>query len=291
MYETYWGLNQSPFTSRCQPEFFFASDIHEEVLARSLYLIEQRRRLGIIRGGSGLGKSMLLHVLAEEMSQTGQKVGVVDASGLNGVGLLTDISIALDLASPVTESEDQLWFALRDHLSGLHFAHQPVLLCVDHIERLEAGALRILERIAGDQLHRENSLSMIATLRDDADRETDRPASASRILRVPQLFDELTELRVELQPLTRSEIHSYVHARIFVAGGALSIFSDEALDQVFDLSQGVPRQINRLCDIALLAGMSERTRRIDSEMVIAAARELRIPVNTSLTPSRVPSLL
>ena len=50
---------------------------------------------------------------------------------------------------------------------------------------------------------------------------------------------------------------SYVQHRLAVAGAERTIFEPAATEALHQLSGGAPRQINRLCDLALLVGFAE----------------------------------
>jgi general secretion pathway protein A len=58
------------------------------------------------------------------------------------------------------------------------------------------------------------------------------------------------------------------------AGAAREIFDEGALEAVHQLTLGVPRRINRLCDLALLIGFAEERSVLGREQVEAVAEEL-----------------
>ena len=53
-----------------------------------------------------------------------------------------------------------------------------------------------------------------------------------------------------------------------------SMFEPSALAALFELSAGVPRRINRLCDLSLLIGCADSLRSISADEVEAVAGEL-----------------
>ena len=72
MYQAHWGLQESPFRGRPDPKLFYQSPTHEEALARLHFLSDQRRRLGLLVGASGSGKSLFLEVFAQQLRRTGR---------------------------------------------------------------------------------------------------------------------------------------------------------------------------------------------------------------------------
>ena len=63
-----------------------------------------------------------------------------------------------------------------------------------------------------------------------------------------------------IRPITQHDVHA--------------VFDTDALDSIHSMSGGVPRRINRICDLALLIGFAEEQDRITAEHVEAVAEEL-----------------
>ena len=74
MYPSHWGLQASPFRGCLDARSFYQSPTHDEALARLFFLVEQRRRLGLLMGPAGSGKSLLLEVLAQQLRRAGHAV-------------------------------------------------------------------------------------------------------------------------------------------------------------------------------------------------------------------------
>ena len=69
MYETHWGLRESPFRGLANPRYFYCSPTHDEALARLQFLVQHRRRLGLLLGMPGSGKSLLLEVFGRQHAE------------------------------------------------------------------------------------------------------------------------------------------------------------------------------------------------------------------------------
>ena len=74
--------------------------------------------------------------------------------------------------------------------------------------------------------------------------------------------------------LLLEETVSYVVHRLQVAGCQQEIFQSDALEAIHEFSCGIPRRINRLCDLALLIGFAEQRTTIDRERLHAVSHEL-----------------
>jgi general secretion pathway protein A len=99
--------------------------------------------------------------------------------------------------------------------------------------------------------------------------------------------DDLRQLRqripgvCHMQLLSRDEVYRYIRYRLAVAGlsNGQIVFSENAIDAIFETTGGIPRLINMLCDRILLRGYLQRSRAVEADLVSASAREL------GMTPS------
>jgi type II secretory pathway predicted ATPase ExeA len=101
------------------------------------------------------------------------------------------------------------------------------------------------------------------------------------------LSDRITR-RVELLPLPADQVKGYIDHRLTVAGGADAVsFEPDAVKVIAELSRGLPRRINVLCDRALQEGRIAGVSAITAELVKHAARALTGAAST-LQPTPVP---
>ena len=77
-----------------------------------------------------------------------------------------------------------------------------------------------------------------------------------------------------LRPFNEEETAAYVNHRLRMAGAVQPIFEPEALDALHDLTHGIARRINRLCDLALLIGFAEERGTITADQIEAVCEEL-----------------
>ena len=91
--------------------------------------------------------------------------------------------------------------------------------------------------------------------------------------RTPQL-DERLAVKCLIRRFSEQETADYVAHRLKVAGATQPIFEPDSLPVLYRLTHGVARQINRLCDLALLIGFAEERRTIDADQLEAVCHEL-----------------
>ncbi|MBI1314019.1 AAA family ATPase [bacterium] len=262
MYEAYWGLSDSPFTNRLSPRWFHESPVHEEALARLFYLIEHRRGFGVISGDAGTGKSLTLRVLSEQSLRSQRRVAFIDLLGMDEHEMLWQLAVKLRLSPAESDSRWSLWRRITDQLASLELAKQQAVFVFDHLERAEPSCLGLLERLFCAADSGAGLATFIASLRSEG------------VPRASCFVSEMTDLRVELLPLQLDETDEFVHDLLQQAGCDREIFSGDALLRLHALSQGIPRSICRICEMALIAGMASNLEAIDGELIDSVSGSL-----------------
>jgi general secretion pathway protein A len=91
--------------------------------------------------------------------------------------------------------------------------------------------------------------------------------------RMPQLEERLA-VKCLLRPFTERETAEYVAHRLKVAGAARPIFEPDSLPALHELTHGLARRINRLCDLALLIGFAEERQSLSAAHFESVCEEL-----------------
>ena len=275
MYIDYWNLRENPFQNVADTRFAYLSSQHREGLARLIYLAEGRKLGGVLVGPYGVGKSMILAMMAEKIREQGRSRYLqIDATPVGTLGVaqqilnylgkrerVTDLSMAMiALQSALTEDDNRV-----DHL----------VLAIDEAQFLrEAQAFEFLHLLTNlrsplrDGTPGESAVTLILSGHLDLLGMVQKEAS----------FCQRMQLMWELQPLTEDQTIEYVHHRMRTAGGDLWAFEEAALSEAHHASEGLPRQINNVCDIALLLGCSAQVPKVGLELMQQACEEVHSPV-------------
>ncbi|MEX1229671.1 MAG: AAA family ATPase [Planctomycetaceae bacterium] len=263
MYERYWGFQYPPFRETHDPVWYFAGPAHEEALARLLYVIERHHQAAWLTGPLGTGKSLLLHVLADQLRRSAIRSAYLDMAGMDAEEFVWNLSALWQVSRSMNESFRVQWRRLQDVLESQQLLADPAVILFDHFDRADASCSAFLGRL--QQLRTSNRSIPSCTLIVSVER---RPKPASAALR-----DEC-DFEVALNPFDEDLVAEYVEARIRVANGRVNPFSVDAVAEIASLCDGVPARINQLCELSLLAAMGRGLRQVDDDLVVAVADEL-----------------
>ncbi len=142
---------------------------------------------------------------------------------------------------------------LSTRLQGGH-----TLVIVDEAQVIpDDEVLRELSRLLEFRLDQESLATLLLS---------GEPAMLQRLVRLPH-FDQRFVVRNHLEPLDAHQTHAYIGYRLEVAGADRALFTDGALNLVYERSRGIPREINTVCDMSLFMGARKRAETITEEIV------------------------
>ena len=141
MYQTHWGLRESPFRGPLDPKSFYQSPTHEEALARLHFLVEQRRRLGLLVGPSGSGKSLLLEVFAEQLRRTARPVGQAESAGRRSGRDARAAGGRVGIEPRAVGFRGRLWRAVTDRLIEYRYQQLEAVVLLDDADQADPQVL------------------------------------------------------------------------------------------------------------------------------------------------------
>jgi general secretion pathway protein A len=267
MYLTFFGLNEKPFAITPDPRYLYLSERHAEALAHLLYGINEAGGFVQLTGEVGTGKTTIVRSLLAQTPKNAEIALILNPRMTAPEFLLTiceELGIGVQNSAP--GSVKDLVDILSYYLLHAHAAGKRVVLVVDEAQNLSPDVLEQVRLLTNLETNTQKLLQIILIGQPEL-----RELLARNELR--QLAQRITG-RYHLNPLSREETIAYVRHRLRVAGATTDIFAPAALNEVFRLSQGVPRVINVICDRALLGAYSLDRHRVTAALVRNAAAEV-----------------
>ncbi len=262
LYTDFWDLSFPPFANDSRPETFVPTRSAALSLGRLRYALGAGMGAAALFGGAGTGKSRVARILLQEFTAANWLAAYLPNPSGSPRDILAALHPAQAAAIPAGSSG---MTELQSFLIDRAVRRQPLLLVADDVQAARGTdfleTLRTLLNIEHDGM---KALSILLVGQAEMER---RLAAASG-------FDGQLRVRAVLDRMTPEEARLYILARLKVAGSRQGIFTKHAADRVVTHSRGIPRQVNRLCELSLVIayGLEEKT--VTPEIVEMAAADL-----------------
>jgi general secretion pathway protein A len=260
VYTDYWKLERKPFENAPDPAFFYHAPEHAEAVERLGRLIVERRGAGLLTGDYGAGKTTLIRVLDEELDLDQHRVAYLNYPRLAAEELAGEILRQLGaeaVGDPIERMHQLGELLLQTSQEGSH-----TLVVIDEAQIIPDDKVLVeLGRLLDFRLDGEPMVTFLLV---------GEPKVRERILRLPR-FDQKIAVRHHISSLDAHQTRAYIGFRLDVAGADGALFTEGAIEYVYDRTHGVPREINSMCDMALFLGARKKAAIVDERVVLRVA--------------------
>lgn len=241
----HFGFRESPFVDSVNPQFFFRTEAHEDAYIKMKKCIDDNVAIGLTTAMSGTGKTLLTQILLTELDPVYyEPVLILSYPGLTRTGLLREIALELGLEDfPARTPLHTIMNLVQNRIVELHRQGRKLVVIVDECHFLGVEPLQMVRTLSNIELP-EKKLVTILLFGEDAFLAKMKKRDYASIFN--RMF-----IRARLRPLTRDETHQYIKFRCLVSGGRAAIFTRDFFEEIHRRSNGIPREINRICHSAM----------------------------------------
>lgn len=269
MYTQFYGIKELPFALTPDPRFIYFTPSHTEVMANLHYGIESGKGLVVVTGEVGTGKTTILRWIMQRLERT-VLVAYLFNPRLSVTEFYQQVASLLDIQK--WETKPELLVALGQALESRHSRGLRTVLIIDEAQGLSPNVLEEIRLLSNFESDTAKQLQIVLTgqpeLRD--------------VLNDPDLrqLKQRVALRCVIKALPNvDETDRYITSRLLASGAERTgIFSPEAIDYIYRCTEGIPRNINNLCDNALLAGYAS------GDLVIGRSIIEEVAANLDMLP-------
>lgn len=261
MYMNFYGLGENPFNLTADPAYLYLSKSHKKSMAYVTYGLEARKGIIQLTGEIGSGKTTILKSILEKKKNNVRSAFIVNPKG-TFEQLLRMVLHQFSIIDPETEdTKDVLLSKFQNFLKDQIKQNTPVVIIFDEAQNIEMSVLEEIRMLSNLETEKQKLVQIIFVGQPEL-RETFSL----------QQFNQLKQriaVACHLNPLSRVESEEYIKHRLKVAGAVkgLPLFTQEACQEIYEYSNGIPRLINIACDAALLAGYVEEKMTLDESLV------------------------
>jgi len=243
IYTAHFGLTERPFSLVPDPDFLFWSDHHRRAFSMLEYGILTRSPITVITGEVGAGKTTLLHHLLKSVDEDVQVAMISNAHQDRGE-LIRWTLMALDQPTDPDASYVNLFAQFQQYLISEYARGRRVILIFDEAQNLSREALEELRMFTNINSNKDELVQLVLV---------GQPELRSLVLR-PDLrqFAQRVAASFHLPSMTAPMVKEYINHRLEVAGADRNIFHGPACDLIHEITEGVPRLVNQLCDLSMV---------------------------------------
>jgi general secretion pathway protein A len=261
MYKAYFGMSTQAFAKDIPSDKLFVSSQFQELSTRLDYLIKQKG-IGLLTGEAGSGKTTALRSVCHTLHPGLYKIIYLP----NTTGSILDLykSLADLLGLVASTSRAKLYLQIHQEIEHLTESKKvsPVLI-IDEAHLLRIEALEELRLLTNYHLDSKNYLLV-------GQSELRRKLH----LTINEPLNQRIIMRYHLEGLSRKEISSYLSHSLSQAGVSRPLFSEPAIEAIYQASKGIPRKINLLAHYCLMACATQKGQIVDADHVREATAEI-----------------
>jgi general secretion pathway protein A len=266
MYLDHFNLTEQPFSITPDPRFLYMSARHREALAHLLYGLSEGGGFVQLTGEVGTGKTTICRCLLEQVPDN-VDIALVLNPKVTSTELIATVCDELGIEYPMgATSIKALTDVLNRYLLEAYAHGRRTVLILDEAQNLSADVLEQVRLLTNLETATQKLLQIVLI---------GQPELRSLLARedMRQLSQRVTA-RYHLDPISREEAGAYIQHRLQICGTTQPVFSKRSIDKIQQLSGGIPRLINVLCDRSMLGAYVEGKTQVDPKVVKKAASEV-----------------
>ena len=258
MYQSYWGLRESPFRGGLDRSLFHRTPNHDEALARAQFSGRGTAAAGAAVGADRHRQVAVGRGLCPADFRRWRQRGARQSDG----GGRARFSVepggperfeSLALGHPLC-----IWRRVTDHLIEARYERTQQLLLLDDASEAQRDVWDLILRLAQCDPNAASRMTIIVI------------ASEDRLGFLPSRLLELAELAISLEPWEPADTAAFLEQSLRHAGRNQPVFTPAAARRLHELASGIPLRIKQLADLAMIAGAGLEQAGIDVNTVNGA---------------------
>lgn len=258
LFEEFYALTNTPFTKDIPVESLYNSNIVEEVISR-LEFVAARQQFALVVGECGSGKTTIIRKLQSVLNPHMYKVLYVSDSLMTPRNFYKILLEQLGVVASYYRSDAKR--QLHKEIALLKSAHgvKPVVVTDEsHLFNRE-----MLEEIRFTLNYEYDSVNPMALIL------VGQLQLLDTLKKLPyQAIRQRVDIKCEIPCFDRAQVMQYISRHMDYAGAKSDVFSDGAVDSIYQYSAGSARMINKVCTSCLNLGAQNRKKIIDDHMVM-----------------------
>lgn len=260
----HYGFTRMPFGKDLAPGMLHSHAAHGEAVARISWCISEQA-IGVISGECGAGKTVAARAAVAGLDASRHTVLYL---GTPGVGLRGIYGLIITELGAVPRFHHAALIPQAQEMLAAETAERgkQVVLIIDEAHLLDAESLEGIRCLSNMGMDQAAPFCLLLL---------GQPTLRRRLRQSPfAALDQRVGMRYAIPGLDAKETHSYIQHHLALAGRSDTLFSDDAIGLIHEVSRGLPRQVNNLAVAALIAAFAAKKAIVDESSARAAVAEV-----------------
>ena len=258
MYESFYGMSHTPFGKDIPAERLYESRQIQDAIGRLTYAAD-RKQFAVVTGDPGCGKSTLIRLFNATLPKDRYTLLYLSDSKLTPRWLYTGLLGQLGVEPKFYRGDAKR--QLQKKLETIYDSQEKRVVCVlDEAHLLSRETLEEFRFLLNSEF---DSVSPMALVLVGQTELWDQKLRMQGYAAITQRID----MNIVLNHMDRSETGNYITAHLSYAGCTEDIFTLGAEEEIYKVSNGIPRMINRICEKALMYSGQQKKKLIDEHVV------------------------
>jgi general secretion pathway protein A len=270
MYREFFRLEDYPFRLTADSRYFYMGESHKRAKAYLKYILHIRDGVALITGEAGVGKTVLLEDVLSYMEED-IVVARIKQTQLTTTEFLLSVCLQFGL-QPAKINKATLIDEIQRFVFAQHCQMKTVVLIVDEAHNLSLNTLEELRMLANLEKFGRKLMQIILVGQPQLNHMLSSHRSDG--------LSQMVRLSCMIEPLSIEETAEYINHRLAIASRSISPMTvpHDLLPTIMCYTGGVPRLINILCDMMLIAACLQGTPIVDTVCLHGAIKKLGWPV-------------
>ena len=261
---THFGFARTPFSKSIPAKDLFVRDAHAEAVARINFCVAESA-LGVLVGDVGAGKTVAVRAATAGLDPASHHLVYVPNPAFGTRGLYVTIVRALG-ASPRFHKAEVMAQAAELLAAEEAERHRRVVVVIDEAHLLTPEQLEELRLLTNAELDSKSPFAGLLV---------GQPTLARSLrMGVFAALDQRIATRYAIKPMDLGESANYLRHHLALALLTDTLFSDDAVALIHQVSRGLPRAVNNLAVQSLVAAFAANKAIVDESAARAAVTEV-----------------
>ena len=264
-YSARFGLEFNPFTKNSKDIIIETSDYKQ--IKHRLNFLADNKGFGVITGEPGRGKTTVVRHWTKDLSPSLFKVVYTSLSTLTLNEFYKHLTDEFGLESRFRKSDNYKLIQSEINRYSLEKRITPIFI-IDEVNHISNSILNDFKMLFSFEMDsRDRAIVLLV-----GGLEFNHTLN----LKSNEALRQRITMNYKMNNLTKEDSRTYIQNRLLAAKCSQTVFDEPALEAIINASNGVPRVINKICDMCLIMGDSQKAETIDSDIVFNAVNEIEL---------------